>query len=185
MRSFSKSFSWIVLLATAIACSSEAEKDNSNDTGTSDSDTASEADTGEAAPVEEEEEEEEEADPAIEQVLNYTGDLTIEIETQWGIDQCQGSLNLSIDTDKAVVGDGDCQFIILGAQTPLFSGISTNQGAANGAVLLSAFGNDLLLDWEGQWSDNTFGCDHSGESTIAPIGDFTYSIQFELSPQEF
>ena len=68
-------------------------------------------------------------------------------------------------------------FIILGAQTPLFSGISTTQGGANGAVLLSAFGNDLVLDWEGEWSDNTFGCDHSGESTIAPIGDFSYSIR--------
>ena len=181
MRSFSKSLSWIVLLATATACSAEADKDSSNDTGTS-GDTAADSDTGEAAPVEEEEKEE--AEPAIEQVLNYTGDLTIEIETQWGLDQCQGSLNLSIETDKAVVGDGDCQFIILGAQTPLFSGISTNQGAANGAVLLSAFGNDLLLDWEGQWSDNTFGCDHSGESTIDPIGDFSYSIRFELSPQE-
>ena len=73
-----------MLFAAAAGCSAEAEKDPTNDSGT---DTAADSDTGEAAPVEEEEQEEEE--PAEEQVLNYAGDLTIEIETQWGIDRAK------------------------------------------------------------------------------------------------
>lgn len=166
-----------------------SEEDGNEDTP--DSDPQDDGDSSETEPPAEEDDpsaEDDDDDEAPEPVTDpmvgeYSGGLTIIINTSFGPDTCSGTASVYVNEDRSLVGTGSCSFGILGAQTPALSGTVAADGTVTATVDLTAFGSGFSLVWDGYQDESELTAGYNGSDTLTGVGSITYDVIIELESE--